>query len=282
MPFQLTKHAYGKSKVRLTKVIRHPDGTHDLFELSAAVQLHGDFAAAYHSDDNRKLPATDTMKNTVYVVAKENSFTSPEQFAVILARHFLTAYPQVERTIVWLEQDAWKRIDANGQPHPHAFVSDGAHHHMASVVATRRDLQIKGGIKGLRILKTTESAWANFHSDKYRTLKDTSDRILGTTVNADWTFTDPGADFVYTREAVLHAMLTAFATKFSPSAQFTLRDMGEAALNASQDISEISISLPNQHRIPFNLAPFGHTFENDIYVTTDEPYGSIQGTITRS
>ena len=42
-----------------------------------------------------------------------------------------------------------------------------------------------------------------------------------------------------------------------------------------------AFTLPNLHRIPFNLQPFGLKFENDIYVATDEPYGLIKGTITR-
>ena len=35
--------------------------------------------------------------------------------------------------------------------------------------------------------------------------------------------------------------------------------------------------MPNLHRIPFNLEPFGLKFENDIFVATDEPYGLIKG-----
>src|SRR4051812_18023713 len=91
---QLTYNSYGKSKVRLTKVVRTGD-THTLFEIDAAVQLEGDFAAAYTASDNRIVIATDTIKNTVYIVAKENAFDSLEQFAVLLCRHFLKTYPQV-------------------------------------------------------------------------------------------------------------------------------------------------------------------------------------------
>ncbi|MFT3787984.1 MAG: hypothetical protein QM770_17740 [Tepidisphaeraceae bacterium] len=57
--------------------------------------------------------------------------------------------------------------------------------------------------------------------------------------------------------------------------------LGEAALAACGDIDSIHLELPNQHRIPFNLDPFGLKFESDIFVTTDEPHGLIKGTITR-
>ncbi len=58
--------------------------------------------------------------------------------------------------------------------------------------------------------------------------------------------------------------------------------VGEAALAACNEINSITFELPNLHRIPFNLDPFDLKFENDIYVATDEPYGMIKGTITRS
>jgi len=40
--------------------------------------------------------------------------------------------------------------------------------------------------------------------------------------------------------------------------------MGEAALAACGDIDSIHFELPNMHRIPFNLEPFGLKFENDM------------------
>src|SRR5256885_12147533 len=94
MAFVLTHHAYGKSQVRLTKVTRHAD-RHDLAEWSVDVQLGGDFAAAYTAGDNRAVVATDTVKNTVYVLARDHDPSSPEAFGRALACHFLDAYPQV-------------------------------------------------------------------------------------------------------------------------------------------------------------------------------------------
>ena len=48
-----------------------------------------------------------------------------------------------------------------------------------------------------------------------------------------------------------------------------------------RDRLDLASTLPNLHRIPFNLEPFGLKFENDIFVATDEPYGLIKGTVTR-
>ena len=83
----LGQNSYGKSGIRLTKVVRNGP-RHELFEITANIQLEGDFAAAYCEGDNRNCIATDSLKNTVYVLAKEQRFESIEQFALILVRHF--------------------------------------------------------------------------------------------------------------------------------------------------------------------------------------------------
>ncbi len=74
MPGTLTHNSYGKSAVRLTKVLR--DGpVHELFEIEATIQLEGDFGPAYTAGDNRNVVATDSVKNTVYVAAAHSGGT---------------------------------------------------------------------------------------------------------------------------------------------------------------------------------------------------------------
>jgi urate oxidase len=57
--------------------------------------------------------------------------------------------------------------------------------------------------------------------------------------------------------------------------------MGTAALAAEPGISGLSLEMPNKHRIPFNFKPFGLAFDNDVYITTDEPSGEIAAYISR-
>ena len=83
----LTHHAYGKSQVRLTKVTRHAD-RHDLKEWCIVIQLEGDFSASYLHGDNSRIVATDTMKNTVYALARKHALTALERFGQTLATHF--------------------------------------------------------------------------------------------------------------------------------------------------------------------------------------------------
>jgi urate oxidase len=282
MSFELTYNCYGKARVRLTKVVRNAD-VHELFEIDAKVMLEGDFAAAYADGDNRNVIATDTIKNTVYVVAKENAFTSIEQFAILLCKHFVKTYPQAAGAKVELAQTAWQRINVDGKPHDHAFTIAGPQMRTCVAVLDRSGLEpgIRGGVRDLTVLKTTASAWKDFHSDRYRTLKDTSDRIFATKVNATWSYRSGEVDFNAASYAIWGAILKTFATTHSLGAQQTSKNMGDDALDACADIDEITIELPNLHRIPFNLEPFGLKFENDIFVATDEPHGVIVGTIKR-
>jgi len=279
----LFQNSYGKSAVRLTKVVRN-GARHELFEIDAAIQLEGDFEPAYREGDNRNVVATDTIKNTVYVLAKENAFDSVERFAQVLARHFVVTYPQVQRVTVELKQSSYDRIAVDGRPHDHAFTSSGPQLRFARMILIRDypTEQLAGGVRDLVVLKTTGSEWRDFHADRYRTLKDTRDRIMATKVDATWTYGTDTADFPAAAKAIDNAILTTFATQHSLGVQQTLLAMGEAALAACDAIHTISFELPNLHRIPFNLEPLGLKFENDIYVATDEPYGLIKGTVIRS
>ena len=281
----LSSTSYGKSDIRLTKVVRNGQ-RHELYEITANVQLEGDFAAAYTQGDNRNCVATDTMKNFVYVKAKEWRLNGLEGFAVLLAEDLVGTYPQVSRAIVELEQATWRRIDVNGSPHDHAFVDGGRQKRIArsvSIRGTAPPTRLIAGVRDLVVLKTTASEWRDFHRDRYRTLPDTRDRILATSIDAEWLFAD---GFVETNfdahyEAITSAILTTFATQHSLGAQQTLKAMGDAALAACASITSISMTLPNLHRIPFNFEPFGLEFEYDVFVATDAPHGLIKGTITR-
>jgi len=280
----LGQNSYGKSGIRLTKVVRNGP-RHELFEITANIQLEGDFAAAYCEGDNRNCIATDTMKNFVYVKAKEWSFIAVEGFAGIVAQELVTTYPQVTLATVEMTQNAWRRIEVDGRPNDHAFVDGGRQKRYVRAVETRGDTgrtEITGGVRDLVVLKTTASEWRDFHTDRHRTLKDTPDRIMATSIDADWVTNDKfGDDFDGDYNAIVGAIVKAFATNHSLGVQQTIQHMGDAALAACSAIDSISFTLPNLHRIPFNLEPFGLKFENDIFVATDEPYGLIKGTITR-
>jgi urate oxidase len=268
----LRHNSYGKERIRLTKVVRHAD-RHDLMELSASVHLEGDFAASYTGGHNSNIIATDSMKNTVYVLAKEHTFDNIESFAILLARHFKTTYGQVQIATISIQETLWQRT------HPHAFIGGSSEGRTCTAKLGER-LELSGGITGLQVLKTTNSEFCNFVSDRYRTLPDTSDRIFATTVEADWTYCGE-SDYDQAYAAIRAAILQTFAVHYSKAVQQTLMEMGNAALGACHTIRSIRLAMPNRHRILFNLEPFGLKNENDIFVPTDEPYGLITGVVER-
>jgi len=83
----LAWNRYGKSRVRLVKVRRARDA-HDIVDLTVDVQLEGAFDAVYVDGDNGPCLATDTMKNTVYAIARTHPIEHVESFASRLAEHF--------------------------------------------------------------------------------------------------------------------------------------------------------------------------------------------------
>jgi len=277
---KLTNHLYGKAHVRVLKVMR--DGAkHSLKELDVQVMLHGDFDASYTQADNKLVVATDSMKNTVNVFAKEKLGAETEPFGIALAEHFIQTYAHVDRAEITLAEHCWEHLAINDQPHPHSFTEQGAARPTARVVATRAGTTVESGIENLLILKSTASGFEDFLRDKFTTLPDTSDRVFATKLKAVWTFTRSPASYAATNQMILDAMLRAFAENFSPSVQVTLFQMGEAALQAAPEVKKIHLAMPNKHCLLINLSPFGLENKNELFVPTDEPHGQIEGTIER-
>jgi urate oxidase len=281
MAGKLTFACYGKSDVRVTKVIRHTD-RHDLIEMSVDVQLQGRFKQTYLTGDNRKVVATDSMKNTVYVFARKHRFAAIESFALALAGHFVRTYRQVTFANVRIRQSRWKRINVKGKAHPHAFISGGAEVRTCSACYPDRERILFGGLADLLVLKTTASGFSDFVRDEYTTLKDTDDRVFATTIEAAWRYSKSGMDFNKAFDLVREALIETFATHKSLSVQQTLHEMGQAALRRCKSIRDIRITLPNKHRILANLQPFGLDNPNEVFIWTDAPYGNIVGHIERS
>src|ERR1700675_375815 len=123
MAIKLGENSYGKSRVRLLRVVRQ-NGRHDIKELTLAIRFEGDFEAAHTKGDNQKILPTDTMKNTVYALARRHSIASREAFCLQLLEHFCSRNPQVSRAQVDAVQSLWARLPAGGaQSHPHTFTS---------------------------------------------------------------------------------------------------------------------------------------------------------------
>src|SRR5205823_2064174 len=106
----------------------------------------------------------------------------------------------------------------------------------------RRDAggaSITSGLTGLVVLKTKDSAFAGFPRDRFTTLPDTDDRILATSITAAWRYRSPDVDFS-ARDRIRAALVDTFAAHVSQSVQHTLAAMGESALDACDQLVEIT------------------------------------------
>lgn len=278
MAIRLGENNYGKQRVRILQVVRRP-GRHEIKELSLGVRLEGDFESAHGKGDNRKVLPTDTMKNTVYALAKQHAIESPEEFCLRLADHFLSRNPQVSRVRIEAAQTLWSRLSVESKPHPHTFTSSTSEKRTASLAAKREEKKLHAGIDGLVILKTTDSAFEKFLKDEYTTLQEDRDRILATAIRANWLYRDNPADFDSTWHSIRQALLETFAGHQSESLQHTLYAMGEAVLQKFTGIREIHLSLPNKHYNLVNLSPFNLENPKEIFLPTDEPHGLIEATL---
>jgi urate oxidase len=130
-------------------------------------------------------------------------------------------------------------------------------------------------------MKTSDSAFEGYIKDSLTTLPESADRLLGTAVEASWTYLSPDLAFDPLRAAIRAILLGAFADHASKSVQHTLYAMGEAVLNNVPEVDEIEIVMPNRHYLLADLSKFGQDNPNKIFVPTDEPHGTIEARIRR-
>ncbi len=277
----LGQNNYGKSDVRLVKVNRATD-RHELTEARVDVSLEGDFEAAHVDGDNTGLLATDTMRNTVYALAKDHFTGSIEEFGLKLVDHFLEAGPKVTGARIDFTEYLWNRIETDGGKHNHSFVRAAGVRTATAEGDGDGTRRIKAGIDDLLVLKTTESGWEGFLREQYTTLPETHDRILSTIVTANWTYGATDVNFGETWRGVKQQVLATFTDHYSPSAQNTLYRMGEVVLERFPEIESIHFSLPNRHQLLYDLGRFGMENDNEIFHASAEPYGLIEGTVERS
>ena len=281
MAVTLVHNNYGKCRVRLMKVARHGE-RHEIQETTLKIALEGDFEKIHTVGDNSQCLPTDTMKNTVYVLAQQTpEIEEIEAFALRLVKHFLANNAHVSRVIIEINEHGWTRINLSEEPHPHSFTKSGDEKRTTRINATRDGVTVESGIEDLIVLKTTKSGFAGFIKDEYTTLPETTDRILATSVKANWLYANPEAATADVWHSVRKTIIETFSEHDSLSVQHTLYAMGKAVLENFPEIAEIAFSLPNIHYLPIDFSRFGLENDNRIFLPTDEPHGLIEARLSR-
>jgi len=281
LAIELGENRYGKSRVRLVRVKRGRGRT-DFREWTLQILLEGDFESCFTEGDNSKILPTDTMKNTVYSLARKSSAASMEEFAKEMIDFLLSRNPQVSRAETGVWEKKWERAMVNGKPHATTFVQSSGERQTTKVArAQKGEFSIASGLENLVIMKTAKSAFEGYIEDSLTTLPPTSDRLLGTALRANWNYESAEANFNKLREKIRELLLAVFAEHDSKSVQHTLYAMGEAVLKAVKQVSEIELTMPNIHCLLVDLSRFKQDNPNEIFVPTDEPHGYIEARVRR-
>ncbi|KAL3871233.1 hypothetical protein ACJMK2_039241 [Sinanodonta woodiana] len=288
---EIIDSGYGKKFVKLLQ-LRREGKIHYVKEVEVNTELTLNNHRDYLFGDNSDIVATDSQKNTVYILARQYGIQSIEQFAILLCNHFLNKYQHVVATKVYIEEAPWKRIEIDGQEHVHAYLLSKTCTRFCEIKQKRNEIpHAISGLKDLRVMKTTMSAFKTFVNDEYRTLPDVDDRLFCTVVEARWWYsTVQNVDFDKAWEGVKTSILKVFAGApdtgiFSPSVQNTLYLAEKEALANIPHIDKIEMTLPNVHyfSVDFNRFPkleFSGC-QNEIYMPTDKPSGNIRAAIQR-
>ncbi len=283
MSYVLGHNQYGKAEVHVVRVFRDSrEGRHDLVDYNVSVSLTGDFDDAHITGDQAKVLTTDACKNTVNSFAKEagDAVRAPESFALALANHFVDDVPQVATVKITVEAFPWQRI--GDENHGFRRIND-----YVRTVTVRRSGDDKptvvSGLKDYVVLKTTDSEFHGFYQEKYTTLQPTDDRVMATSVTAQWAHsTDENADWNASFANVVDTMTTSFGAAYSYALQHTIFEMGQKVLDAESGVAEIRMSAPNKHHFWIDLSPFGVENNSEVFHADDRPYGLIEATVQRS
>ncbi|KAI7764430.1 hypothetical protein LZL87_003635 [Fusarium oxysporum] len=295
MPY-VSAARYGKDNVRVCKVDRDAStGIQTVTEMTVCCLLEGEIETSYTKADNSVVVATDSIKNTIYITAKQNPVNPPELYASILGSHFIEKYSHIHVANVNVKTVRWQRLEVDGKPHPHSFFKDGEETRNVEVRVSRQEgIQIKSSLVGLTVLKSTGSAFHGFVRDEYTTLPETWDRIFSTDVDATWKwkkFDSLNAVKAFTpkfdsaREAARNTTLKIFAEDDSASVQATMYKMSTQILELVPEIATVTYALPNKHYFEIDLSwhkGLKNTGKDaEVYAPQSGPNGLIKCEVSR-
>ena len=181
----LGKNQYGKAENRVVRIYRDTP-RHEIHDVNVSTCLRGDFSAAHLAGDQADVLPTDTQKQTAYAYAKEKGLQSIEDYGLALARHFVHDVGPVEAARIEIEEYAWQRATVDGVEHDYTWIRKGQEVRTAAVTVDAQGEWVVAGLKDFIILKSTGSEFAGFLKDEYTILQPTHDRVMATSLVAQW------------------------------------------------------------------------------------------------
>jgi urate oxidase len=300
---------YGKRRVPvyrvhgapLTGVAAIPESpfvgrSNTVFALEVDVEvLGGNFLAAYTRGDNSQVVATDSIKNFVLGQALDYDGATIEGFLRFLGVGLIERYKQIRDVRVsgrelpfvpapvpgegggFVASDVlFDRIDADYATGTIALKAEGN----GAVLTGHRC-----GRVGMRLMKTTGSAFTSFVRDEYTTLPERRDRPLFVTLDVGWRYGDVEDLFAKDHaryvpgEQVRDLIRTVFHQFVSESIQHLVHEFGVRLLGRFPQLAEVSFRAENRTRDPYGEAADDPRVR--VYSDPYPAYGEITLTMSR-
>ena len=267
---------YGKADVKVYRTYAEPlTGVTPIPEspftgrdntLAAAeieVVVHGtEFLEAYTVGDNRKVVATDTMKNFIHATSLTARARTLEEWLFEVGTAFLDTYPHMER-LTMLGRDlpfpaAIVPGDEGFEASDRLFSRDRGDAGTARLELARQDdgavtiTDHQSGRTDLQLIKITGSAFADFARDEHTTLPERPDRPLYIWCGIGWRYAD-AADAVLAdpsryvaSEQVADLANAVFHEFVSLSIQHLVNEIGSRMLDLWPQLAEVSFDAQNR------------------------------------
>ncbi len=269
---------YGKADVKVYRTYAEPlTGVTPIPEspftgrdntLAAAeieVIVHGtEFLDAYTRGDNRRVVATDTMKNFIHAASLRARARTLEEWLLEVGTAFLDTYPHMERlTMVGRDLPFPAALvpaaDGDGfASSDRLFSRDRCDHGTARLELARdssgsvRITDHESGRTGLQLIKITGSAFADFARDEHTTLPERPDRPLYIWLAIGWRYLD-AADAVLGQparyvasEQVADLAAAVFHEFVSLSIQHLVNEIGTRMLDRWPQLDSVSFDAQNR------------------------------------
>jgi urate oxidase len=278
---EIAHTSYGKTGIPIMKVIRK-EPRHEVWEFVVDVTAESpELERAYTRADNSPVVATDTMKNLVNYLSFAYDFTSLEDLALHIGCSLQERYDHLTRWMVRIEGANWKHLAPGGVENPISFARTDPEVDFTTAVVEGEESSLRSGIRDLLVLKTTDSAFSGFVRDEFTTLPEASDRMLATSITAEWKLPSSGIGHTKINHTVRETILRVFSELKSESVQHLAYETATAVLDSIEEVEEISLRLPNKHYFLMDLSPFGVENSDTLYLPTIAPHGDIQLQLTR-
>ncbi len=269
---------YGKADVKvyrthaepltgITPIPESPFSGRDNTLAAAEIEVivHGtEFLDAYTKGDNRKVVATDTMKNFIHAVSLRARARSLEEWLLEVGTAFLDTYPHMERlTMIGRELPFPSALvpaeDGDGFTASDRLFSRDRCDHGTARLELARDADgtvevanHESGRSGMQLIKITGSAFADFARDEHTTLPERRDRPLYVWLDIGWAYADAShavladpASYVAS-EQVADLAAAVFHEFVSLSIQHLVNEIGSRMLERWPQFASVRFDAQNR------------------------------------